>query len=154
MKFWSCGKFHFLTVLTVPDKGKHDGSTSEEQGAKNLNRHSSKPEKPASSTSLTKPRPVNWSGVNCLKAAAYFSAVSHEADWEWLWKDDEIRHAGCSPDNNFKIHLHSPTILANLDRPWKITTLPLEPHLPMHFFLKNLVPAPMSCHLQPAIQLK
>ena len=87
------------------------------------------------------------------KAAAYFSAVSHEADWEWLWKDDEeIRHTGCSPDNILKIRPSPTAILAIQTDLGKlhIYTLhhcPPEPHLPMHFFLMNLVPAPMSCHL-------
>ena len=56
------------------------------------------------------------------KAAAYFSAVSHEADWEWLWKDDEeIRHTGCSPDNIFKMHPSPTAVISDSDRSWKIT---------------------------------
>lgn len=44
---------------SASDKGKHNDSASEEQGAKKLNQYSSKPGEACVITSLAKPRPVN-----------------------------------------------------------------------------------------------
>lgn len=44
---------------SASDKGKHNDSASEEQGAKKLKQYSSKPGEACVITSLAKPRPVN-----------------------------------------------------------------------------------------------